>query len=180
MDSITKPLYRLGCILMICISMACASTQPTSGAIRLPAGETTSFRIANSEIRMVFSHNTVSAPTNDEEMPLFSVRFIQGGYSTPVRIYFDNEDCDPFISYSVGIQRSAGVTYEYFDNVIPVDSDIEIQVTEDDSGKQVLLVNNRSTLLDIKRNYRRLAVNADGDYSLSYTGLKPLNFNKEN
>ncbi len=179
MDSITTPILRLALILIMSASWACASAPPTSGETRLPAGDTYGFRILDKDFRMVLSHNGSTAPTAGDATELFAVRFLNNSLKNPVVIRFDNEDCDQLISYRIGVQRNSGMTYDYFDNVINLDAAIEIQMTQDDDGKQILLINGRRIPLDIKHFYRDIAVDTDGDHTLSFTGLKPRKINKE-
>lgn len=184
MDHFTQLVLRLGCMLITSISLACTSTAHTSGEIPLPAGKSLEFRILNRDFGMLFSHNAsaaladLDADTDADATGFFSLRFIDTQRS-PVSINFDNEDCDQFISYRVKIRREGGSEFKYFDNIIPLESDIDVHITQDDNGNPLLMINNLGIPLEIKQSFRKLVIDADGDYTLVYHGLKPFKNNKE-
>jgi len=173
MEKLISALIRMTGFVITSFGVACASTPHAPGEITLPAGETTGFRIVDSNVQMTFLHTPNAAPIEETDLQLFAVRFIKNQQATPVMIRFDNEDCDQLISYSVRTsQEGSGSAFEYFDNVIPTNSTIELQVTNEE-GKPILRVNDRRIPLNIKGNYRRVAIDTDSEYMLSFSGLKP-------
>lgn len=179
MDSVLTSFFsRLALVLIMGASLGCSSTPHAPGKIHLARGEKQQFRILSKDFRLVLSHDSSGTPANNNATERFTIRFGSSSFNNPVTIRFDNEDCDQLISYSVQIQRNSGTTYDYFDNAINLDADIEIQITQED-GKQILLINNHRITLDIKRTHHGLVVDSDGNYILSFNGLKPRNINKE-